>query len=119
METKVAGGGRLTYEKLTGFHLAPGTSMGTGILGEAYGNFGVEGTYLFMLLWGTFLGIFIRFIFKRSNFIYSLPLWLPIIFLQVIKAETDLFTVLNHLVKSTIFVFGVLYIARRFYRIYL
>jgi hypothetical protein len=117
VESKAAGGGgKLTYEKLTGFHLS-GTSMGTGILGEAYGNYGVAGTYLFMFLWGLFLGVFIIFLAKRSKVIYSLPLWLSIIFLQVIKAETDMFTVLNHLVKSTIFVFGILYVARQFFKI--
>jgi hypothetical protein len=116
-ESKASGGGgKLTYEKLTGFHLI-GTSMGTGILGEAYGNYGVSGTYVFMFLWGLFLSLFIWFIFNKSALIYSLPLWLPIIFLQVIKAETDLFTVLNHLVKSSIFVFGVIYIIRHFLKI--
>ena len=118
VESKVAGGGgKLTYKKLTGLHLQPGTSMGTGVLGEAYGNYGVTGTYLFMFLWGLFLAVFMKFLFSRSIVTYSLPLWMPIIFLQVIKAETDMFTVLNHLVKSTVFVFVVLYVARRWFKI--
>jgi len=117
MESKASGGGgRLTYEKLTGFHLLS-ASMGTGVLGEAYGNYGVMGTYVFMFLWGLLLSLFIRFIFNKSVLVYSLPLWLPIIFLQVIKAETDLFTVLNHLVKSSIFVFGVTYALRHILKI--
>lgn len=112
MKSKAAGGGgRLTYEKLTGFHLLS-ASMGTGVLGEAYGNYGVGGTYSFMFLWGLFLALFYKFIFNQAHTIPSLPLFLPIIFLQAIKAETDLFTVLNHLVKSTVFVFGFIYIGK-------
>jgi hypothetical protein len=110
------GGGRLTYEKLTGFHLLS-ASMGTSVLGEAYGNYGVGGTYLFMFFWGLFLALLYAFIFSRAESIPLLPLWLPIIFLQAIKAETDLFTVLNHLVKSTVFVFGFIYIGKYVFRI--
>ncbi len=116
-QNKVAGGGKESYQKLTGFVLTSSTSMGTGILGEVYGNFGVQGTYLFMLLWGLLLGLFLQFLFKKSNIYYTLPLWIPIIFLQVIKAETDFYTVFNHLLKSTILVFAVLYFLRRKYKI--
>ncbi len=117
MESKAAGGGgKLTYEKLTGFQLLA-TSMGTGVLGEAYGNYGVWGTYLFMFLWGLFLSLVFKFIFNQAYILPSLPLWLPIIFLQAIKAETDLFTVLNHLVKSSVFVFGFIYIGMYVFKI--
>ncbi|MCZ2223421.1 MAG: hypothetical protein LC122_07300 [Chitinophagales bacterium] len=116
-ENKVVGGGKETYQRLTGFTLSSSTSMGTGIIGEAYGNFGVEGTYLFMLLWGLFIGLFLLFLFKKSDVYYTLPLWIPIIFLQVVKAETDFYTVFNHLLKSTILVFAILYFIRRKYKI--
>jgi hypothetical protein len=116
-ESKVAGGGgSLVYEKLTGFHLLS-TSMGTSVLGEAYGNYGVSGTYLFMFLWGLFLALLFNFIFYKAKAMPLLPLFLPIIFLQVIKAETDLFTVLNHLVKSTVFVFAVIYLGISVFKI--
>jgi len=113
----VGGGGKLTFKKLTGLHLTSQTSMGVSVLGEAYGNFGVEGAYVFMFLWGLFLSMFIKYIFNKSTLIYSLPLWLPIIFLQVVKAETDMFTVFNHLVKSTIFVVATLYVIRKTFKI--
>jgi hypothetical protein len=116
-EIKAVGGGKATYQNLTGFELTSSTSMGTGILGEAYGNFGVGGTYIFMFIWGCILGLFLLFIFNKSNIYYTLPLWIPIIFLQVVKAETDFYTVLNHLVKSTILIFFILYILRKKFKI--
>lgn len=116
-ENKVGGGGKETYKRLTGFILSSSTSMGTGIIGEAYGNFGVRGTYIFMFLWSSFLGFFLLFLFKKSDKYYTLPLWIPVIFLQVIKAETDFYTVFNHLFKATIITFAILYFIRRKYKI--
>lgn len=116
-ESKLGGGGKYAFEKLTGLHLLQGTSMGVSIIGEVYGNYGIEGSYLFMFLWGIALSLFVRTIFIKSNYWYTLPLWLPIIFLQVIKAESDLLTVMNHLVKSTIFVFGLFIFFRVFLRV--
>ncbi len=117
VESKVAGGGgSLTYERLTGFHLLS-ASMGTGVLGEAYGNYGVEGTFLFMFLWGLLLALLFQLLFFKARTLTLLPLFLPIIFLQVIKAETDFFTVLNHLVKSTVFVFGFIYLGKYVFKI--
>lgn len=116
-ENKVVGGGKETYLKLSGFELTSSTSMGVGIIGEAYGNFGVVGSYWFMLIWGFILGLYLFLLFKKSNDYYTLPLWIPVLFLQVVKAETDFYTVFNHLFKSTILVLAVLYFIRKKYRL--
>jgi hypothetical protein len=116
-EDKKGGGGKYTFEKLTGMKLLSGTAMGVSIIGEAYGNFGSNGAFMFMFLWGCMLGLFLQVVVKKSNDFYTLPLWLPIIFLQVIKAESDLITVFNHLVKSTVFVFAVLFFLKKVWRV--
>jgi len=43
----------------------------------------------------------------------SLILWLPLLFLQVVKAETDFVVVLNHLIKASIVVSFLIYTIRR------
>lgn len=111
--SKKKAGGRENFMRFTGLMLAPGTSMGTSVLGEAYANYGAIGTIVFMGLWGAFLALFLRKVYSLSQKHPTLLLWLPLIFLQVIKAETELVVVLNHLVKASIFVFGVYWISRK------
>jgi hypothetical protein len=97
--------GRDNFMKYTGLYIGETTSMAMSVLGEAYANFGVFGGIIFMGLWGLFLSFVWGFLSKkivRNNIIYF---FIPIIFFQVIKAETELLTVLNHLIKSMILVF--------------
>ncbi len=111
-DKKIAGG-RVNFTRFTGFYINKGTSMGTSILGEAYANFGQVGAWIFMFGWGAFLS----FIFSRLlNYSLKYPLMLvfiPLIFLQVIKAETELVVVLNHLIKSLVFVFMTFWFLRK------
>ena len=69
-------------------------------VGEAYANFGAIGGMIFMLLVGLFFNWIIARISKWGNIYPDLIFWLPLIFLQVVKAETSLVTVLNHLTKA-------------------
>ena len=102
---KKKAGGKENFEKFTGLSLGENTSMGISIVGEAYGNFGRWGVMLFMGLWGWFLALYWRFLMKKISNKIILLAFLPIIFLQVVKAETELVVVLNHLVKASIVVF--------------
>jgi hypothetical protein len=99
---KAEAGGRENFRKFTGLNISQGTSMGISIIGEGYGNFGKSGGILFMGIWGFFLlrvwSFLVRLIVKHR----LLVAFLPLIFLQVIKAETELVVVLNHLVKASI-----------------
>jgi O-antigen polysaccharide polymerase Wzy len=102
---KRGGGGKYTFEKLTGFTLLKGTAMGVSLLGEFYANFGVLGAFISFFIWGLILKLIVAYIYNLQKLYPIIILFLPVIFFQVIKAETDLTTVLNHLVKSLIFVF--------------
>jgi hypothetical protein len=88
--------------------------MGISIIGEAYGNFKVMGGILFMGIWGFLLAKIWIFLLKKCLKTPLLLAFLPLIFLQVIKAETELVVVLNHLVKSSIVVFGFFWATQKF-----
>ena len=88
--------------------------MGISIVGEAYGNFNRFGGIIFMGIWGYFLAMYWRFLFKGLQNNVLLLAFLPIVFLQVIKAETELVVVLNHLIKATIVVYLFFWAAKAF-----
>ncbi|MEM6515883.1 MAG: hypothetical protein AAF688_06845 [Bacteroidota bacterium] len=102
---KKEAGGRENFMKFTGLSLGENTSMGISIIGEAYGNYGIMGGILFMGIWGYFLGWYWKILLKILDKNPLVLAFLPIIFLQVVKAETELVVVLNHLVKASIVVF--------------
>ena len=111
---KKKAGGRDNFMRYTGLLLGETTSMGLSIVGEAYANFGVDGGILFMGIWALFLiwywNRLLHFIRKNKVLVF----FIPVIFLQVVKAETELVVVLNHLVKSTILVAVLFWGARKF-----
>ena len=102
---KTKAGGQENFRRFTGLELGEGTSMGISIIGEAYGNYGKNGGVVFMGIWGLFLSVFWNMVFKKTATNIVLLAFLPLLFLQVIKAETELVVVLNHLIKATIVVY--------------
>ncbi|MCF1190798.1 hypothetical protein LRR18_04305 [Mangrovimonas sp. AS39] len=111
---KKVAGGQENFELYTGLPLSGGTSMGMSIIGESYANFGVFNGIVFMLAWGAFLAWYWK---KILSFAYDYPLvlmFLPIVFLQVVKAETELSVVLNHLFKASIVVALFFWAARKY-----
>jgi hypothetical protein len=113
---KPKAGGRENFERFTGKKLSDNTSMGLSPLGEAYANFGVAGGIIFMFLLGIFYNGYIHIIIRLSKKFPSLILWLPLLFLQVVKAETDFVVVLNHIIKASMVVAFVIFIVRKFFR---
>lgn len=114
MSDKEIAGGKKNFERFTGLTLGTNTSMGISIVGEAYGNYGVYFGAYFMFFWGLFLAFIWRRLnsFFLDNMIYVC--FVPLIFLQVIKAETELVVVLNYLFKSLIVVFLFIYFYGRY-----
>jgi len=112
--SKKTAGGRENFRKFTGLKISEGTSMGISIIGEAYGNYRVMGGIIFMGIWGLFL-VRVWIFFLRKSFQNTLLLaFVPIVFLQVVKAETELVVVLNHLVKSMIVIFLFFWATKQF-----
>ena len=113
-DKKIAGG-RENFERFTGLPLGAGTSMGASVIGEAYANFGPLGMWVFMFFWGLFLSFIYNKLVKYAQKQPLMYVFLPLIFLQVVKAETELYVVLNHFLKSIILVFLLLWAFRRFF----
>lgn len=99
---KPVAGGRENMENYAGITLNASTSMDISQVGEAYANFGVIGGIIMMFFMGLFFNAVITFVEKKCQKHPELILWIPLLFLQVIKAETSLVTVLNHLVKASL-----------------
>ncbi|MBI9062183.1 MAG: hypothetical protein JEZ14_09345 [Marinilabiliaceae bacterium] len=110
---KKKAGGRENFMKYTGLPLGENTSMGISLAGEGYANYGVYGGIFFMFCWGLFIGWFWQKLSNWSFFYPTLLIWSPILFLQVIKAETEFVVVLNHLIKASVLVFGLLWFIKR------
>jgi len=101
---KKKAGGQENFEKYTGLYLNKNTSMGLSVLGEGYANYGYY-AWVFLFIWGYVLRQVLNFLNKKSNIIGLVYFFIPLIFLQVVKAETEFYVVLNHLFKSMILLF--------------
>ncbi len=113
---KKISGGRDAFIRFTGRNLEKSTSMNISVIGEAYANFGKSGI-IFMFVFGLFINFSYNIILKIINKKPSLLFFIPLIYLQVIKAETDFVTVLNHLIKASIFVILVYWSFKHFFGI--
>ncbi len=104
---KAMAGGRANFERFTGTELPETTSMDISLVGEGYANYGKFGGVLFLLFIGIFYNLAIIQSVALAKSYPTIILWLPIIFFQVIKAETDFATVLNHFTKAVFVTFAV------------
>lgn len=104
---KVMAGGRYNFERFTGTELPETTSMDISLAGEGYANYGTTGGIIFLFFVGVFYNVMITWIISISRNYPTVLLWLPLLFFQVIKAETDLATVLNHFTKAAMVAFGI------------
>lgn len=109
--------GRDNFVRYTGLDINQTTSMGISLAGEGWANYGYGGGILFLFLWGLFINLLWRKLNNLSKYYPTILVWTPIIFLQVVKAESELLTVLNHLIKSSVLVLGFLWYLRRFHNI--
>jgi hypothetical protein len=99
------------FQKITGLKLMPGTSMGLSITGEFYANFGVLGGWLAMFVYGLLLSVFIKWFINNAGETSPVALiWLVLLFYQVVKAETELIKIVNHLFKSLIVFYLIKYL---------
>lgn len=110
---KKTAGGRESFRRFTGLQIGNETSMGISPLGEAYANYGVEGGILFMGVFGAFFALFyyiaLWYTARHPTFFF----WLPLIFYQAMKAETELSIVVNQLTKGSVVAFGIFFVLNR------
>jgi hypothetical protein len=112
---KAMAGGRTNFYRFTGMQLNEATSMNLSLLGEAYANFGPTGGMIFLLFTGftisASIALCLWFAKQHPLFIF----WMPLIFYQAIKAETDLNEILNHMVKGGMTAFGCYWVVNYFF----
>ncbi len=96
---KPEAGGHMNMLRFTGLKIE-GYSMNISPMGEAYGNFGVEGGIAFMLAYGLFFSILIVILMNYVRKKPTLILWFPVLFLNSIQIETDILMCLNSLIKN-------------------
>jgi len=114
---KAEAGGRANFERFTGTPLPETTSMDISLMGEGYANFGLFGGVAFMLVIGLFYNLVIVLIVRLSRNHPTLILFVPLLFFQVIKAETDFATVFNYLMKASLLVFFLFWSVRTFTKV--
>jgi hypothetical protein len=99
---KAKSGGQRNMLLYAGITLNQNTSMDISQVGEAWANYGMWGGILMMLCMGLFMAVVFWIIEVRALKNPELILWIPFLFLQVVKAETSLVTMLNHLIKAAL-----------------
>jgi hypothetical protein len=85
------------------------------VLGEAYANFGEYGGILFMIAFGAFLAVYYSKVLKWTAEHPDFLFWIPLIFYQAIKAETDMVVIVNQIFKGSIVAFGGYWAMHRFF----
>jgi hypothetical protein len=115
LPNKATAGGRENFRKYTGLPIGDSTSMCICVLGEAYANFGRFGGMAFMALFGSIFAIYYSRILKWAVLHPDFLLWIPLIFYQAIKAETDLVVIANQIVKGSIVAFAGYWAIHRFF----
>ncbi|MBP6687991.1 MAG: hypothetical protein KA160_09045 [Lacibacter sp.] len=113
---KPKSGGHENMLRFTGFKIE-GYSMNISPMGEAYGNFGVNGGIVFMFFYGLFFSLVIVLLFNIIRKRPTLILWFPTIFLNSIQMETDILMCVNSLIKNLLFVWFCYWAADRFLRL--
>ncbi len=100
---KPKAGGEANLERFLGIKNLR-VSMNIGSIGEGYCNFGAKGGIIFMFFYGLIFNYFFTYLIKIANKKPTYILWLPTFFFYAVVVETDMFTTLNSLFKTGIFV---------------
>jgi hypothetical protein len=87
--------------------------MDISLVGEGYANFGPYGGIVFLFLVSLFYNWVIIFVIQLAKKNPTLVIWIPFLFFQVMKAETDFATVFNYLTKASVIAFAVFYATKQ------
>ncbi len=100
---KPMAGGAANMQYYAGVRIV-GLSTNVGPYAEAYASFGPQGAVVYMLLLGFLIRAVYLLVFRLSDGIPLIILWLPVIFYQTVySAETDTLQILNSLIKTLVF----------------
>ncbi len=88
------------FEKFVGYKLH-GYTIAMGILGDGYGNFGIEGGMIFCFIVGLFYKFCVYLFYRISQKTPSVYLWGIFIFFYLIRAGDDFYIISNWIIKSS------------------
>jgi hypothetical protein len=102
------------FEKFAGYKLL-GYTIAVGILGDGYGNFGIEGGILFCFIIGMFFNLCIYAFYRLSELYPSLFLWGVFTFFYLIRAGDDFYIICNWLIKSSMLLWAIYFLFKRYF----
>lgn len=115
---KLKAGDKDIFNKYCGRKISDGTSMALSSVGDAYINFGIEGGWIFMFIWGLCISVLMNFMSKKSNDYPFLPLFALVIFAYAIRIECEMQTIMGHIVKSAVILWAIFLLYQRMLRRY-
>lgn len=112
--SKPKSGGHENMKRFANFDPHKGTSYDIGQIGDAWANFGYWGGIAFLFGYGLFISSIFKIIFRFAlNKTPSLILWIPIVFLQLLKVEVSVVTNFNAAIKGLLFVMMVFFAVKQ------
>lgn len=113
-ENKKVVGSQDKFYEYTGHILHKSTSMTIGVLGDFYINFGKQGSYIALFIFGALLAVFLRFFIGK--FVIQNPInivWIPFLFNYLMRANNDFYMVFNSLLKGFILFIVITYLEKK------
>ncbi len=107
-------GGQAKFLEFTGYKLIGGTSMTIGVLGDFFINFGREGSFLGLFIFGALVSRLLYSFVKK--YVIDDPInfvWIPFLFSYLIRANNDFYIVINSFVKGYLIFLAVNYLRKR------
>ncbi|MFM7856614.1 MAG: hypothetical protein ACKO96_33000 [Flammeovirgaceae bacterium] len=101
------------FRKYTGHKLGLSTVMTIGIIGDFYVNFGRNGSFILLFVFGGLISIFLKFFIKRHVLNDPINLvWLPFLFSYLVRADNDFYAFSNGFIKGYLIFIVVNYIRK-------
>jgi hypothetical protein len=114
---KLDSGDKDIFNKYSGHFIDSGTSMGISSIGDAYIGFGIEGGWLFMLIYGLLFNLVINYFVKLSNFYPTAFVFSLLLLFYTVRPDCELQTTFGHLFKSSVLLFVLFRFFGRYFRI--
>lgn len=101
------------FDYFVGWHLADGTAMNLGLIGDAYGNFGPKKGIIFIFIFGCIIGFGHRRFQKGLLKYPDLLCWTPLFYNYLIRAGNEFYIITNWYVKTGLITLLFFYFVRK------
>ncbi len=101
---KLTAGNKELFGKYTGIKLQGGTSMGLGILSDAWICFGLFGGWMMLFCYGLIISLSLKYFERMIAKIPLLYFFLPLVYYYPIRPDCETQTAFGHLIKTIFFI---------------